>query len=202
VETADKSAWLDYVGRVHQSLFATGSQINKVLVGQTIGSILCIAAALGLVPVSADYNFVGLKLSVSVPILFCGAAIVIASLLMYQLGLIHHEEILRGTLERIYKSLGVDDVSMQNRLASPLEHPGVVTTVLAQSRLGNKDTLVFRLSRLFSFALFLGLPLATQVIVGYQLISMRKLFWLAPVCIVFVLSVWHLGLYFYRGRKT
>jgi hypothetical protein len=44
---------------------------------------------------------------------------------------VHHEEQLLRTAVGIYRSLGLDDPSLSDAVANPLENPGIVTTIVA-----------------------------------------------------------------------
>lgn len=201
VQEPDPKLLLDYGGKVHRALEETGRRLNQVLLGQTALSFACVAVALGLASPPPGYALVGLQMALSLPTLLTGASLVVASLLMYQIGLVHHEEFLRTTIERIYSSLGLVDESLENVLASPLEHPGLATIVLAQARTTERPSIVYRVTRAFVILLFLGVPLLTQVLVAYRLSVVGLLGWLAPVLFGFLLSVWHLLIYL-RRRPT
>lgn len=199
-QEVDPKLALDYGGKVHRALEETGRRLNQVLLGQTALSFACASIALDQVSPPSAYTVTGLEIGLSLPTILTGASLIISCLLMYQVGLVHHEERLRSTLERIYAALGFDDESMEDALASPLEHPGLATIVLAQARTTKGLSIAYRVTRVFVILLFLGVPLFSQALVAYRLTLLGLLGWLVPIGFGFFLSVWHLIIYIRRER--
>jgi len=114
---------------------------------------------------------------------------------MYQLGLVHHEEQLLRTATGIYRSLGLDHPSLSDTLTNPLENPGIVTTIVALSLKSGRRGPAFWAVRVFAILLFLGLPLAAQVVVAYTLVVTGASLWVIPLAAGFALSAGHVILY-------
>jgi hypothetical protein len=114
---------------------------------------------------------------------------------MYQLGLVHHEEELLTTILSIYRSIGFEHDSLSQRIVSPLENPGVVTTVAGLA--GNRaNRSAFVAARSFALAIFVGLPLASQMVIIVALGWWRAWWWTAPVLVSWAMSLWLTFLFF------
>jgi hypothetical protein len=187
---------LHYAGKVETVLWETGARINWVLMTQSIFSVVIIALARGSAGYSGELPLAGLKLAVSLPILLSAGSLATACLLMYQVGLVHHEKRLLDAILDIYASLGLEHWSLSPSIVHSLENPGVVTTVIALTLRDGVQGPAFWLSRMFVMTTFVGLPLFSQAVVAYELAQTRSPLWLIPVVVGLVMSVWHIFLYF------
>jgi hypothetical protein len=88
--------------KLEKALWETGGRINTVLVAQSVLSLIMIAVALGLTSYPSELSVLGFRLGVSLPAFLCGGAVTAACLLMYQIGLVHHEEELLKSVLDIY----------------------------------------------------------------------------------------------------
>ena len=192
---ADSALLSAYASKVQATLWETGARINWVLTVQSVLSLAIIAVATGLSPDPHTIPVGGVTLAVPFPLLLCGGALAVACLLMYQLGLVHHEEQLLRTAVGIYRSLGLDDPLLSDAVTNPLENPGIVTTIVALSLKRGRRGPAFWAVRAFAILLFLGLPLAAQVVVAYTLVVAGAGLWLIPLAVGFGLSTWHIILY-------
>src|SRR5215475_9671938 len=114
-----------YLSKVQTTLWETGARINWVLTVQSVFSLAMISVATGVSPYPQTVPLGSVTLAVSFPLLLCGGSLAVACLLMYQLGLVHHEEQLLRTATGIYRSLGLDHPSLSDTLTNPLENPGI-----------------------------------------------------------------------------
>lgn len=124
---------LGYAAKLEKALWETGARINTVLVTQSVLSLILISVALGVTSYPNELSVLGFKLGVSVPVFLCGGAVIAACLLMYQIGLVHHEEELLKSVLDIYDSVGLKHASLSRYVAHPLENPGIITTIVALS---------------------------------------------------------------------
>jgi hypothetical protein len=170
-----------YAGTLEKALWETGARINSVLVIQSIASILMIAISFGLVSYPTEVPVLGVKLGMSLPVLMSGGAVATGSLLMYQLGLVHHEQELLTAILDIYKSSGLAHSSLSQRVASPIENPGVVTTIVSMVIHRSNRREWFNVIRAFVLSLFVGLPLFSQLVVLVVLGAHRA--WLATAAV-------------------
>jgi hypothetical protein len=195
-ESGDSALLLRYAAKLEKTLWETGARINVVLVTQSLVSIGIMAVALGLSTYPSELSVVGLRLGVSLPMLLCGGAVTAACLLMYQLGLVHHEvQLLKSVLD-IYGSVGLKHASLSRCIAHPLENPGIVTTIVALSLKSGHPGASFWATRTFVLVIFLGLPLFVQIVVVSVLITAHSSLWALPVMLGFAMCVWHVVLYF------
>jgi len=199
---SDSSLLLAYAVKLEKSLWETGARINSVLIVQSVLSLAMISIALGVVTYPVELSVVGLKLGISVPVLVSGGAVATDCLLMYQLGLVHHEQELLAAVLDIYRGSGLEHVSLSQRLVSPLENPGVVTTVVGLAAKGGHRRRAFWAARAFVLALFIGLPLASQLVIIVALALSRAWLWAVPILASFAVSFWLTVLYFRAPRLS
>ncbi len=140
---------LRYSGKVETVLWETGARINSVLVTQSIVSVVIIALALGLAAYPGELSLAGMKLGVSLPMLLCAGSLAAACLLMYQVGLVHHEQRLLRAILDIYASMGIEHWSLSPSIVHSLENPGIVTTIVALAMKDGAPGPAFWLSRAF-----------------------------------------------------
>lgn len=189
---------LGYAAKLEKALWETGGRINTVLVTQSVLSLIIIAVALGLTSYPTELSVLGFRLGVSIPVFLCGGAVIAACLLMYQIGLVHHEEELLKSVLDIYDSVGLEHASLSRYVAHPLENPGIVTTIVALSIKAGHAGPAFWVTRIFVLAIFLGLPLLVQIVVAFILIKTRVTLWALPVLLTLAISSWYVVLYFGR----
>ena len=175
----DQSMLLAHAGKLERALWETGARINWVLVIQSIASFIVISIVAGIVSYATEVSVLGLKLSLSPPVLISGCSVAIGCLLMYQLGLVHHEQQLLVDVLDIYKGCGLVHSSLSRRIASPIENPGVVSTVVAVAAQRAPRRTWFQFIRAVVLGLFIGLPLCSQVLVLIVLASGRA--WLGLI---------------------
>jgi len=192
----DSTVLLAYATKVEKALWETGARINSVLIAQSLLALAMISIALGVVTYPGELPLVGLKLGVSLPVLVSGGAVATGCLLMYQLGLVRHEQKLLMTVLDIYRSSGLEHASLSQQVASPFENPGVVTTVVALTVGGGDGGTAFSAARAFVLALFIGLPLVSQLVIVIALWASRAWWWTIPVLVSLAMSVWLTVLYF------
>lgn len=197
----DRTVQLHYIDKVHSALKETGESISRVVIFQTLLSLITIALSAGVIFSDTDYTVSGFTFHVSFPLVLVSGAVAVGCLLMSQLGLVQHEDNLRDTVLRLYRELGYDDMSMANPLANPLESPNVVTIILnlysSRSLPGTLHRLLYTSSRVLFFALFLLLPLVAQIVTCYRMVILFGWQWwlLLPV-FVFTISAVYVILYF------
>lgn len=119
---------------------------------------------------------------------------------MYQLGLVHHEQELLTAVLDIYHSIGFEHASLSQRIVNPLENPGVVTTVVALADKQRDRGRAFWAARTLVLAIFIGLPLASQLVIVVALGLGRAWWWTVPVLASFAMSCWLKVLYFRPSR--
>jgi len=199
---SDSSVLLAYAAKVEKALWETGARINSVLIIQSVLSLAMISIALGVVTYPVELSVVGLKLGISLPVLVSGGAVATGCLLMYQLGLVHHEQELLAAVLDIYRASGLEHASLSQRIVSPLENPGVVTTVVALAVKGGYRGRAFWAARAFVLALFIGLPLASQLVIVVALGLSRAWLWTVPILASLTVSFWLTVLYFRAPRLS
>jgi hypothetical protein len=187
---------LGYAAKLEKALWETGGRINTVLVAQSVLSLIMIAVALGLTSYPSELSVLGFRLGVSLPAFLCGGAVTAACLLMYQIGLVHHEEELLKSVLDIYDLVGLKHASLSRYVAHPLENPGIITTIVALSIKASHAGLAFWVTRIFVLVMFLGLPLLGQIVVAFILIKARVTPWALPVLLTLAISTWYVVLYF------
>lgn len=132
----------------------------------------------------------------------CRRIVTLAALLMYQLGLVRHEELLLRSVLDIYQSVGLEHESLAWTIAHPLENPGIATTIVALSLKPGKAGPAFWVIRTFVLAIFLGLPLLSQLAVTAVMIKAGYVLWAVLVLVSFGVSLWCTLLYFAKGVRN
>lgn len=127
----ERKLHLDYLGRVHVALTETGKRINTTLVAQTLVAFVTLAICLDIVATAPEYSVGGLRLTFAAPFVTIAGAFTCCALLLQQFGLLAHESVLQILMMSLYRDLGFKHDSLSDRIAHPLEHPNIATSVVS-----------------------------------------------------------------------
>ena len=125
----ERELTLHYIERIHETMLATGTSINRAYLLQCVCSAITILLSFGIAKSDNQLSLAGLEIHVPVWMIVLGFSVIVAALFSYLVGLSNHLRRLRRIIVKLYFDIGYPNPYSNKAIAHPLEYPDISSVI-------------------------------------------------------------------------